>query len=89
MRGLTNGGNYRVQVRAVNAQGDGDWSGSAAATPVAVPMAPTALTFTVGENYITAAWTAPTDNGGSDILRYELVGYKPLDRPRLPHPEKK
>ncbi len=70
--GLTNGAPYQVQVRAVNAQGDGDWSGSAAATPVAVPMAPTALTFTVGENYITAAWTAPTDNGGSDILRYEL-----------------
>ncbi len=70
--GLTNGNSYKVQVRAVNAQGTGEWSPSASATPVAVPMAPTAPTLAVGNTQLTVAWSAPTDTGGSAITRYEL-----------------
>ena len=70
--GLTNGNSYDVQLRAINAQGPSAWSTSAAATPVAVPMAPTALTLTAGNAQIAASWTAPTDNGGSAITGYTL-----------------
>ncbi len=70
--GLTNGNSYEVQVRAINAQGTGEWSGSSTATPVAVPMAPTAPTLAVGNTQLTVAWSAPTDTGGSAITRYEL-----------------
>ncbi len=70
--GLTNGDSYEVRVRAVNAQGDGAWSGSSTATPDIAPNAPTAPTLTAGNTHITATWSAPTDNGGSAITRYEL-----------------
>ncbi|MGI9256722.1 MAG: fibronectin type III domain-containing protein, partial [Salinispira sp.] len=39
--GLTADGSYEVQVRAVNAQGDGDWSESATAEAAVVPIEPT------------------------------------------------
>ncbi len=70
--GLDNGTPYTVQARAVNDVGAGAWSpSSTSATPVTVPMAPTNLVLTVGDDQLTAAWTAPTDIGGSSILRYE------------------
>ncbi len=72
---LTNGVNYAVQVRAVNAQGTGGWSASSTATPTAtltVPDAPTAPALEAGTGQIIAKWTAPTDNGGSPITGYEL-----------------
>ncbi len=77
--GLTNGVNYAVQVRAVNAGGGGAWSASSTATPIAPPTAPptppgtmAAPTFEVGNGLLIATWTAPTDNGGSPITGYEL-----------------
>ena len=72
---LTNGVNYAVQVRAVNAQGTGGWSASATATPTAtltVPTAPTAPALEAGTGQLIATWTAPTDTGGSAITGYEL-----------------
>ncbi len=70
--GLTNGTAYEVQVRAVNAVGAGDWSESAAATPVTVPDAPAAPTLYPGTGRIVARWTAPEDTGGSAVTGYEL-----------------
>ncbi len=70
--GLTNGAAYEVQVRAVNAIGAGDWSESAAETPVTVPDAPAAPTLYAGTGRIVARWTAPEDTGGSAITGYEL-----------------
>ncbi len=75
---LTNGVNYAVQVRAVNAQGTGGWSASATATPIAptAPPAPpgtmAAPTLYAGTGRLVATWTAPIDNGSSPITGYEL-----------------
>ncbi|MGI9256489.1 MAG: fibronectin type III domain-containing protein, partial [Salinispira sp.] len=70
--GLAKAAEYDVQVRAVNAIGAGDWSESAAATPVTVPDAPDALTLYAGTGRIVVRWTAPEDTGGKPITGYEL-----------------
>ncbi len=71
--GLTNGTGYEVQVRAVNANGEGDWSPSATARPLAtLPAAPAAPTLEAGNEQLTVTWTAPTDTGGSAISSYHL-----------------
>ncbi|MGI9255670.1 MAG: fibronectin type III domain-containing protein, partial [Salinispira sp.] len=71
--GLTNLTPYTVQARARNSAGAGDWSESSAeATPIVVSLAPTAFTLTAEDTIITATWAAPTDTGGSAIIRYEL-----------------
>ncbi len=70
--GLTNGNPYDVRLRAVNAQGSGNWSESSTETPITVSLAPTAFMLTAGNTTITATWAAPTDTGDSAIIRYEL-----------------
>ncbi|MGI9256961.1 MAG: fibronectin type III domain-containing protein, partial [Salinispira sp.] len=78
---LQNGTPYIVQVRAVNAQGDGEWSPSSAeGIPVNVPLAPTGLALTVGDEKLTATWEAPTNTGGSDITGY-AVQYREVASP--------
>ena len=70
--GLTNGSTYSFQVRALNdAAGAGPPSGEDAATPVAVPAAPTGFDAVPGNASIVLSWTAPADDGGSPILSYE------------------
>ncbi len=75
---LTNGMNYAVQVRAVNAQGIGGWSASATARPIAPTVPPAAPgtmaapTLEPGNRHLLVAWSAPADNGGSEITAYHL-----------------
>ncbi|MGI9255903.1 MAG: BspA family leucine-rich repeat surface protein [Salinispira sp.] len=77
---LTNGMNYAVQVRAVNAGGRGAWSASSTARPIAPPtVVPPAVpgtmdapTLYAGTEQLVATWTAQEDNGGSPITGYEL-----------------
>ncbi|HZV25778.1 MAG TPA: fibronectin type III domain-containing protein, partial [Acidothermaceae bacterium] len=71
--GLTNGTTYQVSVRAVNAVGDGTASTAQAATPATVPDAPSIIGNTVAGSdlHLSAAFTAPSSNGGSAIIDYD------------------
>ncbi len=68
--GLTNGTSYNVQIRAINANGDGAATASASATPRTVPGAPTIETITPGNQQLSVAFTAGSD-GGSAITTYK------------------
>ena len=65
--GLTNGTAYTLALRAVNGSGTGAVS-SIAATPVAVPAAPSGLTA-AGDAQVTLSWTDP---GNATIDKYQL-----------------
>ncbi len=69
---LTNGIVYEVQMRAVNAQGGGPWSESAALAPAHVPGAPAPPALEANNTALTVTWNAPPDIGGSDITAYDL-----------------
>ena len=69
---LTNGQPYRFRVRALNSVGEGAASAASAnVTPATEPDAPTGLSATTGNGQVTLRWTAPTNDGGATILRYE------------------
>ena len=69
--GLTNGTEYRFQVRAVNSVGEGT-AAEARATPGRAPSAPTGLTARVESETITLMWGMAADNGGSAITGYQV-----------------
>ena len=69
--GLTNGRSYQFDVQAVNSAGPSSTAASVMATPAAAPGPPRELTARGGNRQVTLAWMAPTDNGGSAIVRYE------------------
>ena len=68
--GLTNGTSYNVQIKAVNAIGDGTATGSTSATPRTIPSAPTITGITSGNGSLSVAFTAGA-NGGSAITNYK------------------
>ncbi len=77
--GLTNGISYAVQLRAVNAQGAGDWSPAAAATPATVPAAPTVPEILAGNGeLVVLLWKLSGDTGGSEITAHHLR-YREVD----------
>ena len=75
--GLVNGTPYDFRNRAVNSQGNGEWSNVAMATPTAaeldqdVPDQADAPQSSAGNGQITWFWNAPSDNG-SDITSYSF-----------------
>lgn len=70
--GLTNGQEYTFQVRAVNANGEGQFSSpSAPEHPLREPDAPAAPVGERGDKTITVNWSAPP-NGGDPIIDYEV-----------------
>ena len=71
LTGLTNGTEYDVRVRAVNAVGNSAWSSSVTGTPQSVPATPAAPTVTRGDTELTIIWTAPNDRG-SAITDYDI-----------------
>ena len=76
LTGLNGGTEYDVQVRAVNAAGESEWSATVTGTtaPPAAPEAPTGLTARVvsGEARVVLSWTAPANTGGAPITGYKI-----------------
>ncbi|MDP5275295.1 fibronectin type III domain-containing protein [Chengkuizengella axinellae] len=70
---LTNGTDYFFAVASVNDSGEGELSNQESAVPMTVPLAPTNVTATAGVNgKATVSFTAPNDDGGSEITGYEV-----------------
>ena len=68
---LTNGTAYNIQIKAVNANGDGTATSSTSATPTAsVPGAPTDLVGTKGTAQVQLSWLTPASNGGASVTDY-------------------
>ena len=67
--GLNNGQLYTFRVRAVNQAGPGRASGSAAATPIALPDQPVGLRATPDANSVILDWTAAS--AGENIIKYQ------------------
>ena len=71
--GLSDYSPYLIQVSATNALGDGSLSQEIAVGPIfSVPDAPTSLSVSWTGTYQLVSWIAPSNNGGSPIIRYEL-----------------
>lgn len=72
VNGLTNGQVYFFNVTAANAVGQGASSAEVSATPSTVPQPPEGVAATAGNGAVTLTWSAPTSNGGSAILQYDI-----------------
>jgi outer membrane protein OmpA-like peptidoglycan-associated protein len=82
LTGLTDGTTYPVTVRALNAAGDSVASNSVNVTPIALPGPPVitlaapvivfALPPDLDSNYVDLSFTAPTSDGGSAIIGYQV-----------------
>lgn len=77
-RGLTNNTSYTFEVAARNARGYGPWSNIATATPIDIPVPPSAprnLQADPGNGWIQFTWTDPANHGKADIwYEYSLDG---------------
>ncbi|HYO38583.1 MAG TPA: fibronectin type III domain-containing protein, partial [Nocardioidaceae bacterium] len=71
LTGLTNGVFYEVAVRATNLAGESPKSATLTRAPSTVPGAPTLTSATADKKTVTLAFTAPQDNGGSVITKYQ------------------
>ena len=67
---LENGREYTFEVRAVNEIGPGP-TASVKATPRGAPSAPRNLAASPGDARVTLTWSAPEEDGGSDITGYQ------------------
>ena len=82
--GLAPGTERHYRIRAVNANGPGQWSAVRGATTVAAgPGVPTGLTATAHATHqqIDLRWEAPADTGGSPITGYWLERSRDGDAP--------
>ena len=71
---LANGTEYTVRVIATRTgANDGPPSAEVTASPVTTPGAPQHLSAVPGYEQVTLTWDAPSSDGGSAILRYEVA----------------
>jgi hypothetical protein len=71
LTGLTNGDQYEFQVLAANSYGLGELSAfSNTVEPKGSPVAPTDVTATPGNSWVTVSFTPPSNDGGSPITGY-------------------
>ena len=86
---LTNGTPYTFTLVATNAIGDSTPSNASnAVTPKAptAPAAPSAPTAVAGDAQATVTWTAPSDNGGSDVTGYTVAAVEDAMKTCTPTP---
>ena len=69
--GLTNGTAVGIELRAVNAMGDGAASSSVNVTPISTPRVPRSVSASAGNAQITVQFTDPVSDGGSAITNYQ------------------
>lgn len=69
--GLTNGTSYTFYVKGINLTGSGRNS-SITVSPIGVPETPTSLSALAGNGYIEISFSAPENDGGSEILYYTV-----------------
>ena len=69
LKGVT----YHYRVSASNSFGEGAFSSEASAVLITVPSAPLDLKAQGGVGQITLAWSAPENDGGSDVIDYILM----------------
>ena len=75
IQGLDPGTQYPVSIRAVTTVGSGSGSAQVVATTLALSTASAVLfprSETTGETSLDLFWTVPEDDGGSDIIDYEI-----------------
>ena len=74
LTGLQGAVQYDIQVRAVNATGDGPWSATVSQTARGtVPGAPTGLAATAtGQTQIDLSWSSPQNTGTGNITGYRI-----------------
>ena len=70
--GVANGATYQYNVSASNSVGEGPKSSGADTTPLGRPSAPLNLNVEEGYCYVNLSWDAPSSNGGSAILGYNI-----------------
>ncbi len=70
--GLLNGEAYEIQIRAINAAGDGDWSSSVFETPATAPGAPGDLMAVPGQGTVSLSWQTPSEDGGDAPSAYRV-----------------
>lgn len=71
INGLTNGQNYSIVLRAVNAVGPGSGSDPLSVTPAWVPEAPYNLVGTPGNGQVSIAFSGPDSDRGSAITNFK------------------
>jgi predicted phage tail protein len=70
--GLINGQTYSYKVSAINFVGEGAQSNELSANSIGPPTAPQNLQGFSGDAYVNLTWTAPSSDGGSPIIRYQV-----------------
>ena len=72
---VTNNQEYYYQVSAINSVGDGITTNKAIVTPTSgriTPSAPLRLEADEFDNYVRLRWDAPSDDGGTSIIKYHI-----------------
>lgn len=69
---LKNGVRYFYSISASNVMGEGDLTPPMPAIPMKTPSEVVNLSFTRGSGYIHLHWEKPSDDGGSELLGYEV-----------------
>ena len=72
IEGLTQGETYTLRVAAVSDAGTGEWSDEISSTPVSVPGLVSNLKSVPRNASLVLSWTAPADDGGSEITGYVI-----------------